>query len=304
LNFVQLKNKVTRYIKKRPFVHTIMTAVHFFTGADMPVYAVNAAFFLEIAAFPLMVLILSAVRYLPMFDPQELGEEMISLFPSVPLISSTVEKIATELENGSNAVVSLASAVMTLFSASSGILSIVKGFERLYNVKEKTMLQKRLIAMLYTLALLILALLSFGTQLIARVVIGLINTQASQTVLQYISDPVLFILKYFQVLTLIVIFLMSLALYCFPIGHDMKLRDQIPGAVITTAGGFLAGKLFAFAISSFWKPSALYGSLTAVILIAYWGYIAMMILFFGAAYNKARIFVKKTERASAGKKKQ
>lgn len=273
------------FLKKR--MNRLLNSYRLFTEADMFVYAANAALFFAIAAFPLIILLLSLLRYFPMLSSEQLRASLLELFPAVPEISAMVSAVAAELEKESSAAVSWLSGLTALWSASTGVFAIMKGLAQLYHTGKQSWMKYRLIAVLYTIALLFLIILTLGTQLGARIMVGLLNSQLSVPGLQEAADAVIPVLKYFQIFTLAATFLMSMELYRFPFaGRQSRMRNRIPGAVFTSLGWFLAAKLYTLVISRFWRPSVIYGSLTAIVLIMLWGYTIMSILFFGAALNK------------------
>ena len=65
----------------------------------------------------------------------------------------------------------------------------------------------------------------------------------------------------------------------------MKILDQIPGAVIASAGWVSFSILFSFYVDNFSHYSNVYGSLTAIIVLMLWLYICMYIMFIGAEIN-------------------
>jgi len=65
----------------------------------------------------------------------------------------------------------------------------------------------------------------------------------------------------------------------------MKFVDQIPGAVITSAGWVSFSILFSFFVDNFSNYANVYGSLSAIIILMLWLYICMYIMFIGAEIN-------------------
>lgn len=270
------------------FLHTVYRTYQYFDNADMSVYAANASFFLEIAAFPLIILLLSVVRFFPMLSSEQIRIFLLNLFPDIPSISNAVSALALELERNTSASVSWISALVTLYSASKGVFVILKGLRTLYGYpKKRKAVKYRLIAIAYTVVLLALAVLAVGTELTANVALKLINSNPYLSFLSKFTDQIVRVLKYFQIITLAGSFLMMTTLYMFPFERKARIRDQIPGALFTSLCWMLASKVFSFYINYFWKSSVIYGSLTAVILISFWVYILMSILFLGAALNRA-----------------
>jgi len=270
------------------FLHTVRKTYQFYDNADMSVYAVNASFFLEIAAFPLIILLLSVVRFFPMLNSEQIRVFLLKLFPDVPTISDAVSALALELEHDTSATVSWISALVTLFSASTGVVAILKGLWTLYGYpKNGKALKYRFIAIAYTVVILVLAILAVGTDLTANVLLKLIYSNPYLSFLSEFTDQIVRVLKYFQIITMAGSFLMVTSLYMFPFERKARIRDQIPGALFTSLCWMLASKIFSFYINYFWKSSVIYGSLTAVILISFWVYLLMSILFLGAALNRA-----------------
>lgn len=258
-----------------------------FCSCDMFVYSANATLWLVMAIFPLIILALSILRLFPLLDPELLHEFMKELFPAIPVVDELVTKIAAELEDQSTAVVSLISGAVTLVSASSGIFAVIKGLARLNGITKQNWMKYRFISLGYTLGLLILIILTLGSKLSGGIILGLIHSQLELKSLRLISGTVISILQYCHIITLIGTFLMAWGLYLFPFDKAVRLRSLIPGAVFASVAWFVAGKLFTFYITRFWKNSVVYGSLTAVVLIILWFYMMAVILFLGAALNKA-----------------
>jgi membrane protein len=67
--------------------------------------------------------------------------------------------------------------------------------------------------------------------------------------------------------------------------RKIKFIDQIPGAVITSAGWVSFSILFSFFVDNFSNYANIYGSLTAIIVLMLWMYICMYIMFIGAELN-------------------
>ena len=271
---------------KKPFRFLLNTYLNF-CKSDMFVYAANATFWLVIAAFPMLILLLSVLRFFPSLQTEQLRAFLLEVFPSAPAIGELVATVAPELEKESTTAVSWISGLATLFSASTGTFAVMKGLAHLNGVKRQNWMKYRLISAGYTLGLLILVILTLGSKLAAQIIISLINSKLELEALRSISASAVSVLQYCHIITLIGTFLMALALYRFPFEKGSRIRDRIPGALFASVVWFVAGKVFSFYISRFWKKYVIYGSLTAVVLIFLWAYLMMVILFLGAAINKS-----------------
>ena len=272
-----------------------------FCRCDMFVYSANAALWLLMAALPLLMLVLSVLRFFPRLSAEQLHEFMQELFPTIPAVGVFVAGVSDDLGNGASAAVSWISGFATLFSASAGIFAVMKGLARLNGIENQSWMKYRLIAIGYTLLLLIMILLTLGSRLAAGILVSLVRSKTELPVMQKISGTLISFLGYCHIITLTGIFLMAWFLYLFPFKKTQQFGRLIPGAAFTCVTWFAVGKLFPLFIARFWKKSVIYGSLTALVLVILWVFLLMVALFFGAALNKslrahtASCFEKQTE---------
>ena len=96
-------------------------------------YSAQAAFFVIISVFPLAMLLLTLVKYLPYFKE---GVPMIQfdMFPHDLNVFAT--SVLEEIVNKSSNTVLSISAVTALWSASKGVYSIILGLTSAYSIKE------------------------------------------------------------------------------------------------------------------------------------------------------------------------
>lgn len=64
-----------------------------------------------------------------------------------------------------------------------------------------------------------------------------------------------------------------------------RFLQNLPGALITTAGWLIFSSLFGFYVDNFSNYSSLYGSLTVVIITMLWIYFCMNLIFCGGLVN-------------------
>ena len=127
---------------------------------QIPVYAGNASFFLLLSLFPILSLFLSLLPYTPLTVQTLLVfcEELVPVWMQAAL----AYLIRTIYASSSAAIVSL-SAVLTLWSASKGMLSLLYGLNAVAEVREtRSYVRRRLLCMLYTVGMLLALLLTLG----------------------------------------------------------------------------------------------------------------------------------------------
>ena len=115
---------------------------------QIPVYAGNASFFLLLSVFPVVSLLLSLLPYTPLTLDHLLAfcEEFA---PDWTL--RALEFFVRTLYASSSAAIISASAVLTLWSASKGMLSLLYGLDAVAEVREtRGYVQRRLLCVLST----------------------------------------------------------------------------------------------------------------------------------------------------------
>lgn len=265
------------------FFESVMYAIkrisNRFNADKLTAYAAQAAFFTFISIFPFLMLLLSLLKYIPIFSDANI-ENLASDFLT-PQISDLMKGILTEArEYSSGAFISITT-ITALWACSKGVLGIIYGLNSIYKTTEKrSYVRLRITAVIYTLGLIasltvVLILMVFGNRILSFLLSLLPfmeNFANSMRIIRWIIA--------FGVLILFFLFL-----YTIIPDRKTKLKNELPGAVISAIGWIGFSALYSFYIDNFSNYSKLYGSLTAIILFLLWIYICMIILFVGAEIN-------------------
>ncbi len=241
-------------------------------------YSARATLFIVISFFPFMIMLLSLIRYLPITNDSVIGI-MLNIIPDniQPLVINMVNEIN---EHTGSAVLPIA-AVTTLWSASTGMLSMVKGLNAVYHRKEtRNFLIVRGICTLYTLIFMIvllavLTVLVFGNRLY----------QWIQELFPFLQGILSKIIGTRQILSIIVLTLFFMLLYKTVPNRKGKWYTEIPGAALSAVVWMIYSFLFSLYMDHFSSASRVYGSLTMVVLLLIWLYACMYIVFIGAQVN-------------------
>ena len=252
-----------------------------FSSDEMTVYAAQASFFIIIAAFPFIMLMITVVQVVPNLTRAELLDILLSLVPEG--YKSVAFRVLNDLSLNSPATMISVTAVTALWSSSRGMMSIARGLNRIHGESdERWYIVRRLIWAGYTIVFILvcvvaLGLLVFGTSiqnfLVARV-----------PVLAGITQHIIS----FRTLLALALFMLGFAgIYTYVPARKLTLRSQIPGAVFATAGWILFSLAFSLYFRLFGKYnfSYMYGSLGAVVLLMLWLYGCICVLFLGAEIN-------------------
>lgn len=256
-------------------VHLVQTI----SDLHVPVYAANAGFFIVLAVFPALVLLLSLLRYTGL-QVSGLVDVLGAILPTA-LMDTAEDLVVSTYENSSGALVGV-SAVTALWSASKGVYGLLTGLNAIYGVSEdRGFLYTRSISVLYTFLLLLVLLLTltlhvFGTTLLALMPRWEIPLPK---ILTDIVDSRFFLLLMVQSL------IFALMFTFLPNGRN-KFRDTIPGALLASIGWLVFSDAYSIYVERFASMSNIYGSVYAVALAMLWLYCCLSILFYGGALNQ------------------
>ena len=252
-----------------------------FSADEMTVYAAQASFFILIAAFPCIMLMITVVQVVPNLTRAELLDILLSLVPDG--YKSVAFRVLDDLSIKSPATMISVTAIAALRSSSRGMMSTARGLNRVQGESQKRWyLVNRMIWAGYTIVFILvcvvaLRLLVFGTS-IQDFVVNRIPMLAEMT--QNIVS--------FRTLLALGLFMLGFAgIYTYVPDRKLTLKSQIPGAVFATAGWIVFSLVFSLYFRLFGNRnfSYMYGSLTAMVLLMLWLYGCICLLFFGAEIN-------------------
>ena len=246
---------------------------------EVHIYAAYAAYFWILAIFPAMMLLISIIQYTPI-SPADLQELLRQVVPG-SLQALTDYMIEELFAVNSTAVLSL-SAVVALWSASRGVLSLHKGLNRVYVAREtRNPLLVRARCLLYTLAGLLALVLILGLHLLSRDVIDLLMEEGNA-----LGVLLLELGKLRSVLTAGLLTLFFAAMYSTFPNRKAALSASLPGAAATAVLWVLFSRVFTFYVERFGNYSLYYGSLSVIALAMLWLYVCIFLFYCGGILNR------------------
>lgn len=241
-------------------------------------YAANASYFIVMAVFPTLLLLLGLLQHTPL-EVERLGEMLSGILPE-PFLEGAEELILTTYDKISGTVLGL-SAVTALWSAGRGMYGVLTGLNAIYGVEEdRGYLKVRLISVAYTLAFLVVLLLTLALHVFGTGLLGLLK-QASHPFLRFLVEFVdfrFFLLLFLQTMIFTVMFM------ALPNG-TYRFRDSVPGALLASCGWLVFSNLFSYYVEHFAGLTNVYGSVYALALGMLWLYCCMSIVFYGGVLN-------------------
>lgn len=252
--------------------------------AQVSVHASYAGYFLILALFPTLMLLLSLLRYTGM-SADMLSDALDGVIPAA-LMPSARRLIRSAYQNASGAVVSV-SALAALWSASRGIYGLLTGLNSIYEVREdRGYIYTRLVSMLYTFLFLLMLLLTLVLSVFGTTIVQVLP---GTRLLRFLSEVV--DLR-FLLLLLLQTALFSAMFVALPNCRN-TLRQSLPGAVLASVGWLIFSDLYSVYVEHFSRYANIFGSVYGVALSMLWLYCCICIVFYGGVLNRYLLTRKK-----------
>ena len=246
---------------------------------QVPLYASQACYFVILSAFPLMVVVLSMIRYAGL-DVHYLSDLVSGVLPAA-LWPMAEDFIFTTYYTISGAVLSL-SVLTALWSAGRGMYALMCGMNAAYGVKEtRGYLHTRILSILYTFGFLAVLLLTLVLQVFGNSILGFLQTMDG-TLFRFLTEVV--DLRFFLLLVLQTG--LFTAMYSVLPNRKARILSSIPGALLSSIGWLIFSDLFSMYVEQLAEFLTFFGSVYAVALSMLWLYFCICILFYGAALNR------------------
>ncbi len=243
-----------------------------FTRANSMAYS----FFLSL--FPSIIFMFTLLPYIPVPNLEEVIKRSIQEIMPVNAHAFLFEAVENLTSIPRSGLLSLGF-LLALFFASNGMLTMIRGFEKSYEVsfRERNFLRKRGVAISLTLFL-GLALLVSGTLIVGgnRVLSFIFGTGHELSFFISLVKWSAILLLYYSVISVI---------YRFGPPLKRKFRLLSPGGSLATLFCIVTSVAFSYFIDNFGTQSKVYGSLGALIVILVWMQLNCFILLAGFELN-------------------
>lgn len=239
--------------------------------------AAELSYYFLLALFPLLIFLTSLIGFLPMTHSGLVADiERVVPPDAMKLVRETLADVVSHRNSG---LLSFG-LIFSLWSASSGVDSLMSGLNRAYDLVEKrSFWKRRLVAITLTVAAVLLV--AMGSMII---MIGGRLGHWARRAFEVSGELAVFstILAYVVGFALLLTGIASL--YFF--GPDIKRKQAVlPGALFATVGVVIGSLLFSLYLRMAPSVSATYGSLGAVVTLMLWLYLIGLVLLIGGEIN-------------------
>lgn len=256
----------------------LKTLIQKINDDDIMPWASMLTIYLLLSIFPLVIVLTEVVSRTSLNNPEILAY-WTDLLPTD--IYTTIKSIAEELVLKQDNSIIPAAIIITLWSASRGILAIIKALNKAYDIREsRGYIQLRLLAFSYTLGLILLIVLTLALIVFGNNILDLIGKQIN------IPDYMTTLISYLRYgLTVLFSLIFFIGLYNICPSQKVGFFKVLPGALLASIGLIGISTAFSIYIDYFSNLSYLYGSLTSFIIVIIWLFIVSVVIMVGGEVN-------------------
>ena len=262
--------------KLSPRLQRLKSFLDWVNEMHIPLHAAYTGFFLVLAIFPALMLLLGFLRYTGL-HVRTLTELVADVVPQA-LMPIARRLILSAYQNSSGMVLSI-SAVTAWWSASSGMYGLLRGMNSIYGVREsRSWLRTRLYSMFYTLGFMVALILSLLVEVFGEKLLSYWPARWAPGVVEDMLNLHFFVLLGLET------FLFA-AMYTVLPNRNNKIVESLPGAMLAAVGWQIFSDLYSVYVEYFTGYSNIYGSVYAVAVSMLWLYCCICILFCGGVLN-------------------
>jgi membrane protein len=243
------------------------------------VYAAASDYFLFMSLVPILMLLVSLIRFLP-FDQAD----VLRIFAdAVPVsVYNVIGSIVESIYRSGSGVITV-SVLLTLFSASSAMRAIMKGLDAVYEVERR---EHALLffarAYVYMLILIVMILLSLAVMVYGGVFLGWLHSVLPEN---GFVEGLFSLTKYMRYLLVLAILTLSfLLIYRWVPAGEHRAAAQWPGALFCALAWAVFSWVFSLYVSISDKFGA-FGYIGTIMVAMMWMYYCFMFLLIGGCIN-------------------
>lgn len=260
------------------FLNKSIQLIKFAARQQVSGHAAHASYFIVLAVFPSLILLLSVLRYSGM-DVGSLLEVLEGIFPAA-LMPSVRKLVLSAYYSTSGAVISV-SAVTALWSAGRGVYGLLRGLNAIYDVREnRGYFYTRTVSVLYTIAFLVVLQMTLLFHVFGATVVSVALEQDGFWLFLAELVNLRFFFLFFMQTGLFTAIFMALP------NRKNGFMDSLPGALLSSIGWLVFSDLYSIYVERYAVYTNVFGSVYAVALSMLWLYCCVSIVFYGGVLNR------------------
>ncbi|MBU5488337.1 YihY/virulence factor BrkB family protein [Clostridium sp. MSJ-8] len=249
---------------------------------DIFALASQLAYYMILSFIPLIIFLISLIAWINVESINFLSI-LQGFLPSG--IYSVAETIMKEIINARSMSLVGGSIFVAIWMASSGFRALIKGINKAYNLKDtRSYIRRTIIAYIGTIIFALSIIAALAVIVFGRV-IGehLLALLPNAEIFQYIW------IMFRYVIMLVFLVIIFTALYKFTPCKRFKLKEVLPGAIVSALGWLISSFGFSYYVNNFNNYTKFYGSLAAIFIMMLWMFITSMVIIFGVEVNSVLV---------------
>ncbi len=238
-----------------------------------------------LSIFPFLVFIISLVSYLNI-DTLYLINILNGVVPD-QVLSTVVSVIETINEQTTSSSLISVSLGLAIISTSSGVVSIMRGINRTYNItKKRRFVYNRIISIflvfVFVFSLLVTSiLLVFSDSILAF--FASLKFIDSRIILSSDFKALFNVLKYG--VSIITVLFTTMIIYKVSVIDKIPLKSTLPGAIFTMVLWLASSSVYNYYINNYSRYSNVYGNIGNLFILVFWINIIAIIVLVGSQIN-------------------
>lgn len=226
-------------------------------------------FKLVVSMFPLIIFLMTLIGFFNI----KVSPFIIELGNQLPVqIMEIINVFLDEVVYTRHLSLLSSSLIISIYSASTGFNTIIKGLNKVYDVNEsRSFLKVRLIS--------IILVFVFGGLVVSSLLIYIFSDMI-KIFIPYFLDSI-----FINIFTAVILFIMVLLIYKISVCKKLSFREMYPGALFTILTWAIVSKLFNIYVNNFSRYSMVYGSIGSVFILLFWMNIISFLLLLGCQIN-------------------
>jgi len=242
--------------------------------------AAALAFYLTLALFPAIILLMTIIPYLPIDQVDQAIMDLLG--QALPqeaygMVEGVVKEVTADRQGG---LLSF-SLLGTLWAASTGMFAVMQQLNITYDVKEsRSFILARATALILSFMFGLLILGAFSLIVLGGVIEDWIGSSFGS------SEVLLIFFAVIRWIMIVLALLLGFALiYRYAPNFEQKIAFITPGSFIGVLLLIVASLGFSLYTSNFADYNATYGSIGAMVILMLWLYIAGLVILVGSEIN-------------------
>ncbi len=245
---------------------------------DISAWATKLTYYILLSIFPFILFFMELLSYTHINN----DDVIIQFQTFVPKeIINFFNFLITDIQTHQNTTLFSVAILITIWSASKGILAIIHCVNKAYREKEtRSYFHLRGLSYLYTIGFAVVLVITFVLLIFGNNLLKFVESFI------YLPDFLLGTVDLVRIIvSLTFLFFFFVLLYNVTPNRKISFVEVIPGSLFATLGWTLMSICFSYYVSHISNLSYMYGSLTGIIILLIWLYLCSLIIMIGGELN-------------------